>query len=177
MDETVEARFVEGDPQAMRDLYRIHGAAMFGAAYRILRDRTLAEDAVQQALLQAWRASGRFDPGRNIAPWLVTITKRCAIDVYRKEKRHRADELADYDAAVAAPGIEAAWDVYRVRIALKQLAATEREILFLTHFTGMTHEDAAEHLEIPLGTVKSRSYRAYRKLTTLLADMEEGQNE
>ena len=175
MDETIEARFVNGDPQAMRDLYRAHGAALFGAAYRILGDRTLAEDAVQQALIQAWRAADRFDPDRNIAPWLVTITKRCAIDVYRKEKRHRADELADYDAAVVAPGIETAWDVFRVRTALKQLADAEREILVLTHFTGMTHEDAAQHLEIPLGTVKSRSYRAYRKLTKLLAELEEGE--
>lgn len=173
MDEAIEARFSAGDPRAMRELYRIHGPALFGAAFRVLGDRTLAEDAVQQAMLQAWKAAASFDPKRNIAPWLVTITKRCAIDVYRRERRHRSEGLGDHDAAAPAPGIETAWEVYRVRRALQELAQAEREILVLTHFAGMTHEEVAGHLEIPLGTVKSRSYRAYRKLTTLLADMEE----
>ena len=173
MTDALNSRFVAGDPDAMRQIYTIHGRALFGAAYRILGDAGLAEEAVQQALLQAWRAAHRFDPERRIAPWLVTITKRAAIDTYRREKRHITETLAGHDAPADSPGIETVWATYRVRRALQQLPDNEKDLLMLTHFAGLTHEEAAAHLEIPLGTVKSRSYRAYRKLTELLADMEE----
>lgn len=171
MDDSVNVRFVGGDPEALRQIYRTHGRALYGVAYRVLGDPGLAEEALQQALLQAWRGAARFDPRRNIAPWLVTITKRTAIDVYRREKRHRSDELADHDLPVAGADIESVWAVYRVRQAVDQLAEQEREVLKLTHFEGLTHDAAAERLGVPVGTVKSRSYRAYRKLARLLDDM------
>lgn len=173
MDKAINARFVAGDPNAVRHIYRAHGRALFGVAFRILGDRGLAEEAVQQALLQAWRAADRFDPARAIAPWLTTITKRAAIDVYRREKRHRSDELGDHDSPVAGTSMESVWEVYQVRRAIEQLNPEEREVLMMTHYSGLTHEAAADQLNIPLGTVKSRSYRAYRKLTELLADLEE----
>lgn len=173
MDDPVNLQFVGGDPEALRQIYRTHGKALYGVAYRVLGDRGLAEEALQQALLQAWRAADRFDPARNIAPWLVTITKRAAIDVYRRERRHRADELGDFDSPVSGADMESVWAVYRVRQAVELLAPQEREVLLLTHFEGLTHEAAAARLSVPLGTIKSRSYRAYRKLAGLLADMEE----
>lgn len=172
MDEAVNLRFVAGDPQAMRHICATHGRALYGVAYRVLGDSALAEEAVQQGLLQAWKAAATFDATRNIAPWLVTITKRAAIDLYRRERRHRAEELGDYDAPTPAESIEDVWEVYRVRMAVEQLTPAERQVLMLTHFSGMTHEAAAEHLQIPVGTVKSRSYRAYRKLSELLSDLE-----
>lgn len=173
MDNPVNQRFVAGDPEALRQIYRAHGRALYGVAYRVLSDPGLAEEALQQALLQAWRAADKFDPARNIAPWLVTITKRAAIDVYRRERRHRSDELGDFDSAVNTEDMESVWTVYRVRQAVELLAIQEKEVLLLTHFEGLTHEAAAERLSVPLGTIKSRSYRAYRKLAGLLADMQE----
>ncbi len=137
------------------------------------RPRSRVEEAVQQALLQAWRAAERFDPARSIAPWLTTIVKRTAVDIYRQEKRHRADTLGDHDSPVSAPSLEAVWEVYQVRQAIDQLNPAEREVLMLTHFSGLTHETAAEKLGIPVGTVKSRSFRAYRTLAGLLADLRE----
>ena len=169
----INAGFVAGDPDAMRAVVAEHGRALYGVAYRILNNRVLAEEAVQHALLQAWRAADTFDPERQLAPWLVTITKRAAIDVHRRERRHIADALQDHDSVHIERGFDGAWEVYRVRQALSELPAAEREVLALTHFSGMTQEDAADRLGIPLGTVKSRSYRAYRKLSSLLADLEE----
>ncbi|MDH3308249.1 MAG: sigma-70 family RNA polymerase sigma factor [Acidimicrobiia bacterium] len=171
--ETVNFRFVAGDPHAVQQIYQQHGRALFGVAYRILGDSGLAEEALQQAFLQAWRSADRFDPARNIAPWLTTITKRTAIDVYRRERRHRADELGEHDTPATTTSIETVWEIYRVRMAIEQLPAPEQEVLLLTHFSGMTHEAAAKQLDIPVGTVKSRSYRAYRKLSELLSDLEE----
>lgn len=173
MEKAINARFVAGDPNAVRDIYRAHGKALFSVAYRVLGDRGLAEEAVQQALLQAWRAADRFDPKRLIAPWLTTITKRAAIDIYRREKRHRSDTLGDHDSPVAGTSLESVWEVYQVRQAIEQLSPEEQEILMLTHYSGMTHDAAAAKLDIPLGTVKSRSFRAYRKLTELLSDLKE----
>ena len=169
----INAGFVAGDPDAMRAVVDQHGRALYGVAFRILNNRVLAEEAVQHALLQAWRAAATFDPDRQLAPWLVTITKRAAIDVHRRERRHVADALQDHDSVHIERAYDGAWEVYRVRQALNELPPAEREVLALTHFSGMTHEDAAAHLGIPLGTVKSRSYRAYRKLSSLLADLEE----
>lgn len=173
MDKAVNARFVAGDPNAVRHIYRTHSKALFSVAYRILGDRGLAEEAVQQALLNAWRSAERFDPRRSIAPWLTTITKRAAIDVYRREKRHRSDTLGDHDSPVAGESLEAVWETYQVRRAIEQLTPQEREVLMLTHYSGLTHEAAAEQLDVPVGTIKSRSFRAYRKLSELLADLKE----
>ena len=65
-----------GDPEAVRELYRAYGRAVFVIALRALGDRVLAEDAVQQTFLQAWRAAERFDPSRDPGPWLYAIARR-----------------------------------------------------------------------------------------------------
>jgi RNA polymerase sigma factor (sigma-70 family) len=173
MDDLLSARFASGDPGAVRDLYRKLGRPVFSVAYRILGDRGLAEEAVQLTFLQAWQAADRFDPQRDIAPWLFTIARRVAIDVYRRERRHQAEELGDRDIATLPPSMEQAWTAWEVRRALDQLPAEERDVLRATHFDGMTHEEAARALGIPIGTVKSRSFRAYRRLAEFLAHLEE----
>ena len=71
----VMRRFRDGDPGAVRDLYQRYGRAVFTVAYRALGDRGLAEEAVQQTFLQAWRSSSGFDPQRDPAPWLYTIAR------------------------------------------------------------------------------------------------------
>ncbi len=173
MSDPLNARFVAGDASAMRDVYRAYSRPIYAVAYRVLRDRALAEEAVQQTFLQAWRAADRFDPGRDLGPWLYTIARRAAVDVYRKERRHRSDELGERDIAVLPTTFEGTWAVWEVRRALEQVPADERNVLLATHFEGLTHEEAAVRLGIPVGTVKSRSHRAYRRLADLLSHLEE----
>lgn len=163
-------RFRSGDPEAVRDLYQAYGRAVFVIALRALGDRVLAEDAVQQTFLQAWRAAERFDPTRDPGPWLYAIARRVAVDVYRRERRHRL-VTRDEEPEIAAlpPSFERTWEAWEVRSALTELPPDEREVVRLSHFVGMTHSEIAEHLGVPIGTVKSRSNRAHRRLAALLA--------
>jgi len=168
----VMRRFSDGDPGAVRDLYDRYGRPVFTVAYRALGDRSLAEEAVQQTFLQAWRAAAKFDPERDPAPWLYAIARRVAIDLYRRERRHDSDR-EEPEVAVLPDSFEAAWEAWEVRSALDRVPADEREILRATHFLGLTHEEIAERLGLPIGTVKSRSYRAHRRLAELLSHLRE----
>lgn len=166
-------RFRKRDPDAVRELYDMYGRAVFSIAYRSLNDRGLAEEAVQQTFLQAWRAAGRFDPERDAGPWLYAIARRVAVDLYRRERRHLSVDRDEPEVAVLPHSFEGAWEAWQVRTALEQVPEDEREILRATHFLGLTHEETAIQLGIPVGTVKSRSHRAHRRMAGLLAHLRE----
>jgi RNA polymerase sigma-70 factor (ECF subfamily) len=166
-------RFRDGDPEAVRELYRAYGRAVYAVARRALGDGGLAEEAVQQTFLKAWRAADRFEPGRDPAPWLYAIARRVAIDLYRRERRHRTDDSVEPEIAVLSPSFEHTWEVWEVRMALDKLPADELAVVRATHYLGLSHSEAAEELNVPIGTVKSRSHRAHRHLAEMLAHMEE----
>lgn len=166
-------RFRAGDPEAVRALYRRYGRAIFVVAVRALGDRSLAEEAVQQTFLQAWLASHRFDPTRDPGAWLYAIARRVAVDLYRRERRHWSVEGEEPEIVVLPPSFELTWEAWQVRVALDRLPAEELEVIRATHFQGLSHREAADYLGIPLGTVKSRSHRAHRRLARLLAHVRE----
>lgn len=163
-----------GDEAAVRELYDRFGGLVFTVALRILGDRGHADEATQQTFLQAWRNSDRFEAGRDFAPWLATIARRAAIDIQRRERRRPAGSLEHADAAdsslVALPPdaeqIETTWVVRR---AIENLDADERDVVKLQHVEGCSHSEIAERLGVAVGTVKSRSFRAHRRLATRLA--------
>ncbi|MEZ5265070.1 MAG: sigma-70 family RNA polymerase sigma factor [Acidimicrobiales bacterium] len=172
------ARFREGDHSAIRDLYREYGRVVFAIAVRILQDRSLAEEATQQTFLQAWRAAESFDPTRDLGPWLHTIARRVAIDGLRREQRRRAealDAMSDRDPALHldALDIEDTWRRWQVRHAIAQLPPDEAEIVRLQHLDGYTHSEIADRLSMPVGTVKSRSFRFHKRLVQLLGHVQE----
>jgi RNA polymerase sigma-70 factor (ECF subfamily) len=171
--------FRDGDPDAVRAVYDAYGGLVYAVAYRVLGDRHLAEDATQQAFVQAWRASASFDPKRELGPWLATIARRVAIDFYRHESRRSHGNLDDVPEA--HPGVitlpesaEKAYGAWEVRRALDDLPTEERDIVRLQYLEGLTQSEIAERLRIPLGTVKSRSVRAYRRLAGQLGHLREG---
>jgi RNA polymerase sigma-70 factor, ECF subfamily len=166
-------RFSEGDRDAVRELYREYGRAVFTVALGALGDRGLAEEAVQQTFLQAWRAAGRFDPERDPGPWLYAIARRVAVDLYRRERRHQGVDSTEAEVAVLSPSFEGTWESWQVRSALDKLSVDEQAIMRATHYLGLTHEETAERLGLPVGTVKSRSYRAHKKMATLLGHLKE----
>jgi len=177
-DATLAARFRDGEPDAMREAYGHYGRTVYGVAFRALGSKPLAEEAVQQAFLQAWRAAGTVDATRDLGPWLCTITKRAAIDVYRREARRRHDDFDDVaasDPAVVSlpPAIDRLSDSWEVRTAVDALPPDEREVVRLQHFAGLTHPEIADRLDVPVGTVKSRSFRAHKRLAAALAHLQE----
>jgi RNA polymerase sigma factor (sigma-70 family) len=175
-DPLVLSRFAAGDDDAVRAIYRAYGRLVFAVAYKVLGDRELAEDATQQAFLQAWRAAATFKPSKELGPWLATIARRAAIDVYRREARHAHSSLEDADPAASGlvtlpPSADRIYDAWQVRQALSELSADEADLVRLQHMEGLTHSEIAERLNIPVGTVKSRSFRAHRRLAGLLGHL------
>jgi RNA polymerase sigma factor (sigma-70 family) len=163
------ARFAAGDEQAVRELYDRYARQVLTVAMKVLGNRALAEEAVQTTMLKAWRSASSFDPSRELAPWLFTIARRVAIDLHRREKRVDVPaELADDDLAVVPLSFERTWEVWEVRSAVSRLPPEEREVVRLSHGLGMTHREIADGLNVPIGTVKSRSARAHRRLASLL---------
>ena len=166
-------RFAAGDERALAELYAEHAASLLVIATRMLADRRVAEEAVQQAFVQAWRAAPRFDPERPLAPWLRSILRRTAVDAWRRERRHDAralDEVAPAELPTVVPrAIEDLSDTWDVRRALDRLAAPEREVVRLSHLEQLTHPEIAARLGIPVGTVKSRTHSAHGKLRAALS--------
>ncbi len=168
-------RFAAGDPDAVRQLYRLYGRAVFTVAYSSLRDRGLAEEAVQLTFLHAWRAADRFDVTRDLKPWLYAIARRAAVDVYRRERRHggRVPLDSNTDIAILPESFESTWQAWEIRIALDKMPSAQREVIEATHFLGLSQEETAQRLGVALGTVKSRSHRAHRRLAALLSHLQE----
>lgn len=163
-------RFVDGDVEAVRAVHRRYAGALYAVARSMTSDRELAADAVQNAFVKAWRAADRFDPDRSLGPWLYAIARRATIDAIRRERRPtRGDHDPVTDVAVTTMSFERTWEVFEVRHALDQLPSDEREVLRLTRLVGMTQAEAAAHLGLPVGTVKSRTHRAVGRLRELLA--------
>jgi RNA polymerase sigma-70 factor (ECF subfamily) len=162
----------------VREVYRSHGRLVYGVAHRVLGDRGLAEEATQQTFVKAWRAAQSFDERRELGPWLAAIARRVAIDLYRREAVRSADPIesvpAGDPAVVAAPQeAEAIYDVWEVRQAVAELPADEQEVVRLQHLDGFTHTQIAERLGVAVGTVKSRSFRAHKRLAAMLGHLRE----
>lgn len=178
MDPAVLDAFQRREPSAVRALYREYGRLVYAVAHRVLGRHDLAEDAVQQTFVRAWQAADRFDVDRDPASWLATIARRAAIDIYRREARRPAGVLADVaanDESVVSLSfdpdtLDAMWHVRR---AIDALAPEEATIVRMQHLDGMTHTEISDKLGIALGTVKSRSHRAHRKLAALLGHLRE----
>jgi RNA polymerase sigma-70 factor (ECF subfamily) len=168
-DRELAIRFPEADDAVLRDVYERFGGAVYTVALSILGDPGRAADVVQSTFVNAWQAASRFNPDQELAPWLYTIARRQAIDAYRRDRRTRAVDATEVDDATVAVSLEATWEAWQVRVALDQLSEDERRVVKLAWFDGLAHTEIAEALGVPVGTVKSRSHRAHRRLAELLA--------
>ena len=136
--------FRTGSAEGVRAVYERYSGAVFAIALRVLGDRELAADAAQVTFLNAWRACGTLEPGRPLAPWLFTIARRAAIDLYRR-RAHGPEPVEPKDDATIAlpPSMECIWEAWQIRIALDMLPAEEREVVRAQHFAGLTHAQIA----------------------------------
>ena len=173
-DEALLALVAEGDDEALAELYDRYGRLSYAIALRILRDTGLAQDAVQDAFLTAWRTAAGFDPARGTAPtWLLTLVHRRSVDIVRREQRRRSEPLADSASDAAGPADEDALIRDRrrtVQEALARLPPDQRQALELAYYGGLTQSELAERLGLPLGTVKSRMFAALARLRDLLGE-------
>ena len=152
-----------GDQAAFAEFYDLTSARAYGLALRVVRNPAHAEEVTQEAFLDAWKSSTRFDPARgSAAGWLLTIVHRKAVDrvrsveasTTRDETWQRESRPVDHDqtSEAAQSSLEAA----RVRGAVATLTDVQREAVELTYFGGYTHTEVATMLDVPLGTAKTR---------------------
>ncbi len=164
------------DQDALAEIYRRHGGAVFGLASRLLQDRTLAEDIVQTVFVRLWEQPERFDPERGaLRSFLLSHTHGRAVDLIRVEtaRRRREDKV---EAQAIAPAYDLEREVVdlataeRVKAALATLNDNERRAIELAYFHGRTYQEVAVELNEPEGTVKSRIRAGLKKLRVDLVD-------
>jgi RNA polymerase sigma factor (sigma-70 family) len=174
-DHGLLALVARGDRDAFARLYDLYAAPAYSLALRVVRDRDLAADVVQDAFLAIWNQASKFDSSRGQpSTWILTVTHHKAVDIVRREERRRAeamDEVREMPDA-SAPVEEQAWQGVareQVRAAMSKLPDPHREVLELAYFAGYTQSQLAERLAVPVGTVKSRTFAAMNALRELLA--------
>lgn len=152
-----------GDQAAFAELYDATAARLHGLVLRVVRDPAQADEVTQEAYLEIWRNSARFDPARGSAlSWLMTIGHRRAVDRVRSAQaatrrdtaylRHEREAGPDLTSETALTSLEA----HRVRSALATLTPVQREAIQLAYFGGYTHTEVATLLDLPIGTAKTR---------------------
>ena len=173
-DEELLGLVARSDDAALAELYDRYSRSAYGLALRVLRDRALAQDAVQEGFLAVWRNAGKFEAERaKPSTWILTLVHRRAVDLVRREQRRRGEPL---ESAPMAAGEETSEQAElrerrrRVQAALGQLPELERQSLELAYYGGLTQSQLAEQLRIPIGTVKSRMFSGLRRLRNLLGE-------
>lgn len=155
-----------GDPQAFRQAFDDHHRAVYTAAFRILGDPAMAQDVVQDVFLRLWRRPGAFDPRRGeLGTYLRLMGRSRALDLWRESQvrgraaeRMKASTGAEEQRVEDHPGVLAERDHDRaeVREALGRLPEPQREALVLAYWGGLTADQIARQVSVPLGTAKSR---------------------
>jgi RNA polymerase sigma-70 factor, ECF subfamily len=167
------------DPEAFEVFYDRHGGVAYSLAYRIVGDRTMAEDVTQEAFISLWRSGARFDSTRgSVRSWMLSIVRNRAIDQLRSKagkapklafdddsilEQRPAEELTDEEALRRETATE-------VRGALGTLPNDQSKVIQLAYFGGFSHSEIAEILGVPLGTVKGRMRLGLEKVRGELAE-------
>jgi len=171
-DRALMARHLEGDPDAFGEIFRRHRDRLWAVVVRTTNDRELAADCVQDGFVNAFRRAGSYRGEAAVSTWLHRIVVNACLDRLRRERDllRRAGDVADIDVvdrhdrhAEAETGLD-------VRAALAALPEHQRLALVLVDMHGMPVAEAAEVLEVAVGTVKSRCARGREALAALLAD-------
>lgn len=166
------ARAQNGDRNAYGDLVRSHHRGVIQVIYRMCGDAELAQDAAQEAFLRAWTHLPSFRPGTNLHSWLYRIAMNAALDVLRRESKI---SHADFETLVvpdpqAGPESELLQKerTQAVQAAILGLSEASRSVLVLREYGGLSYQEIAATLDIPLGTVMSRLNYARRQLKRAL---------
>jgi RNA polymerase sigma-70 factor, ECF subfamily len=179
-DDALLIAIQERNDAALGELYDRYGRLALGVAYRILGERGVAEDVVQEAFLNVWRKATGYQPGRgSVRTWLLTIVHNLAID--RRRGRYRREmtdvQIDEVEYALGTDDgdlfstVTGAIEADQVRQAIANLPPDQRQPIVLAYFAGLTHQEIAEQTGTPLGTVKSRMRLGLQKLRSALAQL------
>ena len=173
-DSELIERVGAGDRDAFETLYRRFARPVLGMAMRQLGDNGRAEDATQETFAAIWRSarSYRADRGSGSA-WLFAVARHAIVDRARARRDPVTDSVPDEVAPEARPDeqAETSWLTWRIHAALEQLPERERVVLELAYWSGLSQSEIASYLDVPLGTVKTRTRTGLSRLATLLEEV------
>lgn len=167
-------RIADGDREAFDVLYRRFVRPVFALALRRLGDRGRAEDATQETFTSVWRSAGSYRAERGPgAPWLYAVARNAIVDRTRARSEPPV-EAPDEPSSAPGPPDEAehSWLSWRVHRALEELPEQERPLLELAYWSGLSQSEIADFLNIPLGTVKTRTRSALSRLADALEELQ-----
>lgn len=167
-------RVAAGDRDAFAELYRRFARPVLGMAMRQLGDNGRAEDATQETFAAVWRSARSFRSDRGTgSAWLYAVARHAIIDRARQRREPVAEVVPDKPSAEAGPDDEAelSWLAWRVHAALEQLPERERVVLELAYWSGLSQSEIASYLDVPLGTVKTRTRTGLARLAPLLEEV------
>lgn len=178
-DEQLVTTLVSGDADALGVLWDRHARPAYSLALRMLRDSGWAEEVVQDVFIRLWSNPRMYDPSRgDLRRWLLTVTHHAAVDELRGRRGTARSRNAGPDGLELVSGrddpAESTWRNVRaehVRSALSRLPSTQREVMELVYFRGLTQSETAKHTGLALGTVKSRLRLGLQKLRSSLAEI------
>ncbi|MFN8470688.1 MAG: sigma-70 family RNA polymerase sigma factor [Anaerolineae bacterium] len=172
-DEELVARCAKGEREALAALYDRYATPVYSLVNRMLGGGMTAEEVAQDTFVLLWRRADQFAPERGrVLSWLLTIARNRAIDELRR-RQTGPDEVELVDAAGGYPGLEdLSLQRIQMRRALAQLPDAQRQALELAYYGGMTQQEVAEHLGLPLGTIKTRMRMGLQRLRDLLQENE-----
>jgi RNA polymerase sigma-70 factor (ECF subfamily) len=164
-------RVADHDENAFGELYRRYSRSVLGLALRRIGDRGRAEDAVQETFASVWRSASRYDPDKGPgAPWLYTVARNTVIDTLRRSPEAAVAEGAEQATTEPGPdeAAESGWTSWRVHRAVATLPEAERTVIELAYWSGLSQSEVAAFLNVPLGTVKTRTRAALGRLADAL---------
>ncbi|GAA1406969.1 RNA polymerase sigma factor SigK [Glutamicibacter uratoxydans] len=165
----------QGQAEAFAQLYDLLAPRVYGLVRRLLRDEAQSEEVTQEIFVEAWQYAARFDPHRSsAATWLLTIAHRRAVDRIRSSQASR-----DRDLKIGMQNFQASYEgveehivlldeSHRMIKAMGELSEAQRDAIHLAYFNGLTHVEIADHLKLPVGTVKTRIRDGMKKLRDLM---------
>jgi RNA polymerase sigma-70 factor (ECF subfamily) len=174
LDRDLIDRYLAGDVDAFEELMRAHEDRVFGVCMRMLQNREAALDATQDVFLTVFRKADRYKAQAAFSTWLYRVAVNTCYDHLRRQKRKRTEPLpdhvepADTTSASALSAVELRPDIER---ALDTLSPEFRAAVVLVDLEGMSLDRAADTLEVPDGTIKSRLFRARRQLAEELGNL------
>jgi RNA polymerase sigma-70 factor, ECF subfamily len=175
-DRALLAAHVRGDPEAFSELVRRHQNRLWAVAVRTTGNREDAADAVQEALVSAYRNAASYRGDAAVTTWLHRIVVNACLDMIRRRTARPAVPLPDDADRIPAQGdaIAASETTLAIQGALATLPPEQRAALILVDIQGFSVDDAARMLDCAPGTVKSRCFRGRARLAPLLAHLREG---
>ena len=170
------AAALEGDAQARAWLLRQHSTPVYRFCLRMLGNEEDAQDAAQDTMVKVLRNLHRYRSDWRFSTWVFGIARNTCIDEHRRRKRRRTTSEVEVVDGGASPLdlTERGMKAVRMRTALDELPPLYREVLLLYHFEQLKYREIADLLELPLGTVMNRIFRARKRLRVIYDDLAAG---